>query len=115
MSTRCLDDSCDAKHCPRCGCHKVDFYVPGLCQQCSETPAYTARITFRDPNQPAINRECDCYENAAAALAELLRDFASVKGGYILEPDGNKACFAPDGGYLFTVPESINRKYPTHA
>lgn len=30
----CLDDSCDAKHCPKCGAHKVDWYAEGLCDVC---------------------------------------------------------------------------------
>ena len=30
----CKDDSCDAKHCPCCGGHKVDWYAPGLCDEC---------------------------------------------------------------------------------
>jgi hypothetical protein len=33
---RCQDDSCDANHCPRCGCHKLDWYATGLCSRCQE-------------------------------------------------------------------------------
>ena len=32
----CMDDSCDADHCPRCGGHKVGWNEPGLCQSCAD-------------------------------------------------------------------------------
>lgn len=76
---------------------------------------YTARITFQDSNQPAVNRDCTSHAEATTALAELLRQFASVRMGVIVEPDGTKACFRHDGSYLFSIPGDIikspNREY----
>jgi len=34
--TKCMDDSCDADHCPKCGGHKLGWHEPGLCQTCIE-------------------------------------------------------------------------------
>lgn len=45
-NTKCKDDSCDGAHCPQCGGHKLDFYVPGLCQSCLDE-ALSAPTTWR--------------------------------------------------------------------
>lgn len=37
MNTKpCMDDSCDAIHCPVCGGHKLGWYVEGLCSSCEQ-------------------------------------------------------------------------------
>jgi len=72
--------------------------------QISYDAKFIARITFQDENQPAINRECETEAKARTALSEMLRQFASVKSGCIIEADGSKAVFSPNGDYQFTVP-----------
>lgn len=49
---KCLDDSCDANHCPGCGAHKAGWYTEGLCSECQE----------------AINQETAAYARAVPTI-----------------------------------------------
>ncbi len=52
----CVDDSCDAIHCPRCGGHKIGWYSEGLCSLCQLAESQALKPMNIQAALEALNR-----------------------------------------------------------